>query len=553
MPVAIIRSLLEKLGLIGPRSRPGVVQYDDANSLWDSGSKVFILTPRHTTFIATLIEKVLLRIGLQPEIIHEPAAWRYEKYTHIVIAPQTFKRLPKSYIVYQVEQSTSSRWFNRRYLRILRKAKAVLDYSIDNIQYLQRVGIPYEKIFYAPLAPLEDALTPRSCPPYDGSEDTAGRGPDVLFYGDIDVPRRQNILDELKKKFSVDVVSDTFGTDLYERIRRAKVVLNIHYYDTSLLETARIFECITLEKLVVSERSSDQRRFSGLENIVTFVDPGQIDQIVSAINRLISDQQHRNEILSNVKRFRQEESAKFQFFFCRFLLAQGQINFEQFYRLSSRAIKFDTWNICLSLPEHDIRSSHFLDSAPEQFEMFPGLRHSTGWLGCGLSYKFLFRKALDEGPDQIMVCEDDVEFHPHSLERLRGILDVLSTEQSWDVFVGLMADIDPDTQVTKLIHTEFGTLVFLDRMISMVFNVYKKTAFQAIAQWRPEGYDVDLHTIDRYLQRQSAIRAVTVDPFLVGHTEHLKSTIWNFSNTEYTDMINNSTEVLRSRIRAFVN
>ncbi|MBC8674081.1 glycosyltransferase family 25 protein [Aeromonas hydrophila] len=38
----------------------------------------------------------------------------------------------------------------------------------------------------------------------------------------------------------------------------------------------------------------------------------------------------------------------------------------------------------------------------------PGLRHRLGWVGCGLSYKFLINRAKDLNFQQITICEDDV-------------------------------------------------------------------------------------------------------------------------------------------------
>lgn len=47
-------------------------------------------------------------------------------------------------------------------------------------------------------------------------------------------------------------------------------VLNIHYYENALLQTTRIYECLSLNKLVVSEQGSDQDEHTELDGIVDF-------------------------------------------------------------------------------------------------------------------------------------------------------------------------------------------------------------------------------------------------------------------------------------------
>ena len=42
------------------------------------------------------------------------------------------------------------------------------------------------------------------------------------------------------------------------------------------------------------------------------------------------------------------------------------------------------------------------------FTFFPGLKHKLGWVGCGMSYKFILKKAAEQGLERILVCEDDV-------------------------------------------------------------------------------------------------------------------------------------------------
>ena len=157
------------------------------------GDLVIILTTQHTVYIAELFKKSLEKIGVNTEIIFDSHASEYSDSWHIVICPNMFTHLPRFYYAYQMEQSVSSKWFTKGYFNRLFRAKAVFDYSIANIAYLQRNGVPFQKLFYMPVGLLgSDIVQPDSSYTYD-----------VLFYGDVNCPRRRLFLDKLKSKFKV--------------------------------------------------------------------------------------------------------------------------------------------------------------------------------------------------------------------------------------------------------------------------------------------------------------------------------------------------------------
>ena len=52
-------------------------------------------------------------------------------------------KLPKNYILVQLEQSIESRWFDNKYLDAIRGAMAVLDYSFKNYQTLKHLNKNY--------------------------------------------------------------------------------------------------------------------------------------------------------------------------------------------------------------------------------------------------------------------------------------------------------------------------------------------------------------------------------------------------------------------------
>jgi hypothetical protein len=81
---------------------------------------------------------------------------------------------------------------------------------------------------------------------------------DVLFYGSLS-QRREVILGELRQWAAFNVVAyQGFGSARDEQIARAKVVLNMHYYDKPhLFEWPRVSYLLANKKAVVSETSED--------------------------------------------------------------------------------------------------------------------------------------------------------------------------------------------------------------------------------------------------------------------------------------------------------
>ena len=84
----------------------------------------------------------------------------------------------------------------------------------------------------------------------------------------------------------------------------------------------------------------------------------------------------------------------------------------------------------------------------------------------------------------------------------------------------------------------------------MVFNYYKSHMFDRVISWDETDANQLTNTIDRALESKD-LKVVTTVPFLVGHKEDLKSTIWGFENTEYTDWIHRSSEKLQKLVNDF--
>jgi hypothetical protein len=518
-----------------------------------SRKKITILATAHTLYVAYMLDHALVDMGFQVSVITSPPLAGYGDDVYIVLCPQMFSRLPKNLISFQMEQSSSSRWFTQGYLDNLRTSLAVLDYSRTNIGFLEQQGIPYSHIFYMPITKIPNYLEFLAAKGLH-FEGVHQKEYEVLFYGDINNARRRMILDKLRDRFDVKVIGNLFGQELYRYLLAARVIVNIHYYETALLETTRICECLSLGIPVVSESTLDRAEYPELESQIRFVEMGDVAGMIEAIEVLLSTEiaAPKAQIRAASRSVAGEAASSFHL--NRFLLACGVLDLKMFSDNDfSFPPSFATGRICLSLPETPARRASFLSRKLTDFEIFDGLRHTQGWIGCALSYKFLIQQAKKTGLRQVLICEDDVVLDQKgeaALSVAEEYLDSLNGE--WDIFVGLVSHIHPDVEISQVVEVGGLTFVHLNKMTGMVLNIYNHTIYDRFGLWSELNEDPKTNTIDRYLENIEGLRVITTIPFIVGHSEDDSSTLWGFGNESYAGLIARSQELLQVKVDMFL-
>ena len=503
-------------------------------------AELVILTTAHCGYLAELMCASLKKVNIHAAVQYQRPEEGYLDVLHIVICPQMFDVLPGQYIAYQLEQSVSSRWFTEDYLARLQNSLAIFDYSLKNIAFLQDKGLSYRQIYHLPVGFLPRELA-----------DSVPETVDVLFYGDINNDRRRAYIAELKKHFSVKIINDIFGDALYAEMSKAKVIVNIHYYEGALLETTRIYECLSQNKIIVSEESADMDEHSALLPLVDFVPINDIDEMVERVRHWVRDDVKRSERSIQLRKACVETPDIFSYYFLRAFLAHDLITYEQFYTAVADSINFDSDMVCLGLPETVSRRADFDNDNHYGIQYFPGLRHRLGWVGCGLSYKFLLHRAKDLGLERIMICEDDIEFPEHFLSRLESVNDYLNERKDWDLFSGLIANLHQDTNILACTEYNGQKYVTIDKMTSTVMNIYSSAFYEKLLGWNDRNHDAKTNTIDRYIESRSDLHVITTPKFLVGHKEELDSTLWGFNNSTYREMIAESERLLGLKLDEF--
>lgn len=524
------------------RRKAKVMTKDECYAMLRKCKRIDILAVKHTAYVAKLLQGILRSAGIESNILlKEPDV--YENIPYIIICPQNFKHFPPLYAAFQMEQTVSQRWLTDEYIKILKNAYAVFDYSLVNIDYFSKDPELAKKLYYLPIDLCLEMAKQHTAP--------VEKEYDVLFYGATGNERRKAYLDRIGEKYNLKIISDSFGEELYAEMKKAKLIVNIHFYENALLETTRLYETLSVcDSLIISERSTDPAEEQRLEGFVDFVEVGDIDAMMERIEYWLAHEEERKTKTAATRSTLLQRSNAAKFFLNRFLLANDRLTFDEFYAASGDYVHFDGNRVCLSLPETTERRAAFDVDNKYGFEVIPGLKHNLGWIGCGLSYKFIFRKALEQKLDKILVCEDDVFFPPDFEERFARVLDYLSSHDDWHIFSGIMADMG-HASVLDYAEVDGEQFVYLDLMISMVFNMYDKRVFKTITEWDYMNRDLRTNAIDRYLEKEE-LRVVTNCPFLVGHKEDLDSTLWDGKNSIYNPGIISSSKRLHVLVDSYL-
>lgn len=152
-------------------------------------------------------------------------------------------------IIYQTEQiNPNCKWVTDAFISLLRMADEVWDYSPENIKALKSFNInaKFVPVRYMPCMKKFTSLP-------DEDKDI-----EVLFYGSTN-PRRIAILNDLRAAgVRTSKIFNMYGSDRDAYIARAKIILNIHYFENGIFEIFRCAHLFANSKCVINEKGRDQ-------------------------------------------------------------------------------------------------------------------------------------------------------------------------------------------------------------------------------------------------------------------------------------------------------
>jgi hypothetical protein len=190
--------------------------------------------------------------------------------------------LPDGLILYNLEQiQKDSPWLNPAYLELLRRYP-VWDYSERNIRGLKDVNVTNVALCGIGYMPSLTRIAP-----------APAQDIDVLFIGSTS-ERRMAILRELAAGgANVVLAYNSYGPERDAQIARAKLVINLHYYEAQVFEIVRVSYLLANRTCVVSEIGRDHKMEEPLHKGVAFATYGNL---VRTCRRLLKDERERERI-----------------------------------------------------------------------------------------------------------------------------------------------------------------------------------------------------------------------------------------------------------------
>ena len=240
--------------------------------------------------VAESIHYALLNLGF--DSILTDNLFSFDR-TNIIIGGHLLDKIlniniPNDSIIYNFEQiDKDSAWLTASYIELL-KNNEVWDYSIENINNLNKLGVI--NVIHMPVGHVKQM---------ERIEKSIHQDIDILFYGSIN-ERRKKILDQLRSAgLNIVTLFGVYGNDRDALISRAKIVLNIHFYESKIFEIVRISYLLSNGICVVSENGNDKSEKQFNESIILT----NYDDLVSTCLKLLNEPNERAKISKNGQEF----------------------------------------------------------------------------------------------------------------------------------------------------------------------------------------------------------------------------------------------------------
>jgi len=197
------------------------------------------------------------------------------------------EKLPRNTMVYNLELmgNTSNGLVHHR-LATLLKEFIVWDYGSFNLRFWEGIGA--KRVIEVPIG--YDPLLERI--PQDISKDI-----DVLFIGSMS-QRRMNILQRIAEAgYKVSHAFGVYGEDLDRLVGRAKLLLNVHFFEVGGTETLRLAYLWANKVPVVAEFKLLDECPEDLQHFVrNYACTADYDDIVEQAIALLNDDEERQNV-----------------------------------------------------------------------------------------------------------------------------------------------------------------------------------------------------------------------------------------------------------------
>jgi len=532
---------------------PTTISTFNKNKLTSLNKKpiVIIVTSIIVESIAINFSKFLFEFNIDNKIIYNLTEEICNKTKNnelylIIHNDALHTNLPKHFILYQIEQLTSN-FFTPKYLKELQVSDIIWEFSMRNKSKYDKIKL--NKIFYQPMPFYYNAINESKKLTNEYIDNY-----DVAFYGATN-NRRVKILNHISSKFKTNI---GFGKICKERdnvIKESKLILNLHYYKDASLEACRINEILQYDKIIISELPNSKDWFNKelYDNLVIFIDEinndlGNIKLLIEKIEYYLIPENYEKQInIIRKNKLMLHNNSKY-FLSKNLLTIKNKLNFNK------NKFEYDVTEnelYCLHLIETPYRMDMFKNqNFIPNFKIFPAIKFSPGWMGTCYSYTNIIWNAKRCGLNSITVFEDDCNFKMDFYKTYNTIQTFLEKIPKWDIFVGVIANLPPETNIINIYKYKGVTFIEINRMLSMVFNIYNKSSFDTILKWDENDNNIDNNTIDQYLKNKN-LSIITTIPFEFRCT-NTESTLWGENLYEnYNNLFKLSSDILKNKMNMF--
>lgn len=202
---------------------------------------------------------------------------------HLIATDAAAADMPDGSIIFNLEQLAGfGADKHARYTDLLRRF-TVWDYSPRNIAWLN-TRIAGGKALHVPLGFTSNMVSHLP---------TSEQPTDVLFYGSLN-PRRAGVIERLTASgLAVKHLFNVYGDALDAELARAKVVLNMHFYEDSIHEIVRTSYLLANRKAVVTECNQGTEMAAGLRDGMRAV---PYDRLADACMDLVNNDEARRRL-----------------------------------------------------------------------------------------------------------------------------------------------------------------------------------------------------------------------------------------------------------------
>jgi hypothetical protein len=233
--------------------------------------------------VALSLREAFAALGFDVPIVTDPAQVRdFAVVLGANLLPGLNFTLPKKLIIYNLEQiQKGSAWLNPAYIELLKK-NIVWDYSTRNREGFKAFGVVPAALCGIGYMPGLTRIAPATA-----------KDIDVLFVGSTN-ERRMNALKAVAGAgANVTVAYNSYGTERDALIARAKLVVNLHFYEAQVFEIVRVSYLLANRVCVVSETGRDDALEGPLKEGVAFA---PYEKLPETCLRLIKDEAERGRI-----------------------------------------------------------------------------------------------------------------------------------------------------------------------------------------------------------------------------------------------------------------